>query len=287
MIKKLLVLFLLIWVPTAEANIQSVGYVDCYGGIDADGRYWQLLDHLERPLEDGDWVYAAWTGPDSAIDPPDSSGYPTGDDVKLPLAAERIEYSCFLLTVATWEPGYRDDTGQERHPHDGETIYCRIFDAPQESVGPETHYSDSQLHTVNWKKADEFYCLFPGDPGQGQTRTPLSASSVSGESSSVLSLTEVGLRQIPLFSQHPTVLLEYVVPADANVLLKIYDRTGREVTTLIDAFQHTGQYSQKWNSEDWPAGVYVAVLKVGDKRVLKRIVLLHSSTSSIDMNKKQ
>ena len=257
---------------TAEADSQTAGYVDCYGGSNADGEYWLLLDRSGQPLEDGDWAYAAWTGPDGKIDPPDARGYPTGDDVKLPVSAERIEYSSFLLVVATWEKDYRDEAGQERHPWDGETIYCRIFDDPRESVGPETHYSDSQLHELEWKMGDVFFCNFPGDPGEGRTGTPL--KDATARPSLSLSLTEVGLRQIPPHLLQPVMELQYAVPTDAEVSLRIHDQAGRSVAVLVEANQEAGLYSQRWSAEGWPAGIYLASLKVGNEMVRKRILLL-------------
>jgi len=157
---------------------------------------------------------------------------------------------------------------------DGEKIYCRIFDDPQESVGPETHYSDSQPHPVEWKMGDVFFCNFPGDPGEGRTAIPLRDAGGSAGSAPFLPLTEVGLRQSPPHLLQPAVQLEYVVPADADVSLKIHDRMGRQAAVLVDAPQKAGLHSQRWDAEGWPAGVYVAVLRVGEETVLRRIVLL-------------
>ena len=264
----------IIFLSAVEAAGLAAGYVDCYGGMDADGQYWQLLDRQDRPLEDGDWAYAAWTGPDGEIDPPDDRGLPGGDDVKLPVAAERIEYSSFMLVVATWEPGYKDETGQERHPVDGETIYCRIFDDPEESVGPRTHYSDSQPYAVTWKMGDVCFCQFPGDPGGGRVTTPLHAESGSDRPSTSLPLNAAGLRQIAPHLQHPAVELEYVVPADGAVSLKIYDRLGREAAALVEAERKSGLYTQRWDAERWPPGVYIAILRAGEETAYRRILLL-------------
>lgn len=163
---------LLLILSAAEAGAQA-GYCDCYGGIDADGQYWALLDVEGRPLEDGDWVYAAWTGPDGEIDPPGADGLPAGDDVLLPVGKEEVEYATFFLSVATWAPGTIDYEGNPRHPVTGDLIYCRLFDGPPDSLGPGNYYADSQTHEVVWKLGDVLYCLFPGDPGHGHTDTPL------------------------------------------------------------------------------------------------------------------
>jgi hypothetical protein len=242
--------------------------------VGADGEYWQLLDHEGRPLEDGDWAYAAWTGHDGQIDPPDAQGYPTGDDVKLPLSTERIEYASFLLVVATWERGCQDAQGRELHPVDGELIYCRIFDGPPGSIGPGSYYADSQLHAVTWKMGDIFHCRFPGDPGAGRTETPVPVGDVSTAPDVPGTVPELDLRQLYPHLANPAVELEYALPAAGPVSLRIYDVHGREVTVLADADREMGLYTERWDGGDLPAGIYIAVLASGDLEMAKKIVLL-------------
>jgi hypothetical protein len=271
--KMLMCLAAWIFIAAINAHAQQAGYCDCYGGMNAEGEHWKLLDHEGRPLEDGDWVYIAWTGHDGQIDPPDASGYPTGDDVKLPVATERIEYSSLFLVVATWEKGYRDTSGQDRHPMDGELIYGRIFDGPPESIGPGSYYADSQIHVVEWKMGDTFFCAFPGDPKGGHTNTPVPITSPTGRSSSP-SVTEAELRQIYPNLLRPALELEYTVPADGPVSLRIYDLNGRQAAALVDVEMRMGVYTERWDGEELPGGVYVAELKAGDEKVLKRIVVI-------------
>ena len=120
--KKWIVLIMMLVVFTvADAQAQP-GFCDCFGGMDADGNYWKLLDHSGHPLEDGDWVYALWVGPDGEVSPPDMNGSPTGDDVLLPVATESIEYSSFFFTVAVWWPGAVASLGDQKHPTDGDLV---------------------------------------------------------------------------------------------------------------------------------------------------------------------
>jgi len=154
---------------TAGGEIKSTGIFPhacfCYGGMDSSS-YWALLDHSGTPLQDGDYVYAAWTGPDGQIDPPATAkgiGAPTDDDSLLIEGV--IENGRFLVTATTWDLG-------RGHPEQGELIYCRIFDGPKGSLSPSNHYGDSQTFQVSYF-FDEFVCLFPGDPGSGHTDTPI------------------------------------------------------------------------------------------------------------------
>jgi len=162
----LAVLGVLLLVLTEQAVPEkATWWVDCCGGFDEQGEWWYLLDSEEHPLEDGYWAYAAWAGPDKEIDPPNAMGYPAGDDVILFQSGDYIEYGTFFITATAFDPEY------SYHPQEGELIYCRLFDGPESSIGPQNYYGDSQLYTVPRLLGRKFYCLFPGDPGGGHTDT--------------------------------------------------------------------------------------------------------------------
>ena len=164
----LAVLVLLLIVLTEQAvSEKATWWVDCCGGFAEEGEWWYLLDAEDTPLEDGDWAYAAWVGPDKQIDPPNAMGYPAGDDVLLFQSGDYVEYGTFYVTATAFDPEY------PYHPQEGELIYCRLFDAPKFSVGPDDYYADSQLFSVPRFLGIEFYCVFPGDPGGGHTDTPV------------------------------------------------------------------------------------------------------------------
>jgi hypothetical protein len=149
------------------------GLCDCYGGDEEEGDWWYLLDYDGYPLEDGDWVYAAWAGPDGEIDPPNVHGYPTDDDLLLQYQSMNyIEYSMFYITLTTFPPG----DARDRRPQYHDLIYCRMFDGPEGSIRPPNYYGDSQLYEVKYWPFEEFFCLFPGDPGGGHTDTPIKGS---------------------------------------------------------------------------------------------------------------
>jgi|GEM_PF-376323 len=148
----------------------------CIGGVDEDGFYWDLLDYQGNPLEEGDYVYAAWAGPDGQIDPPAASkgiGGITGDDSLLVEGfIEDWGFRGFGLTLDVWD-------SESRHPAIGDLIYCRIFDAPQGDLSLGHYYGDSQLYQCQRIDGEEFYCLFTGDPGNGHTDTPLAPLAVT------------------------------------------------------------------------------------------------------------
>ena len=134
-----------------------------------------LVDFNGTPLEVGDDVDAAWAGPDGQINPPILSkelGEVAGDDSLLVEGfIEDWGFRGFLLELDVWDP----DTG---HPAPGDLIYCRMFDAPKEQLTHANYYGDCQLYQCQHVDEEEFICLFPGDPGNGHTDTPLAPLSI-------------------------------------------------------------------------------------------------------------
>jgi hypothetical protein len=207
MSKLLLLAVVLSAFVSADAGAQHPGYCDCYGGWDPDlsPSYWYLLDFFGYPLEDGDWVYAAWTGPDGEVDAPDENGYPAGDDsLLLYQSMNYIEYGMFFVVVTTFPPG------DGRRPMSGDLIYCRIFDGPEGAITLGNYYGDSQTYEVQWvypPYGEEFLCFFPGDPGGGHTDTPVPEGEVP-----------VGLMSFKALGRDGQVLLEWRTASEADNL---------------------------------------------------------------------
>jgi hypothetical protein len=73
---------------------------------------------------------------------------------------------------------------------------------------------------------------------------------------------------------NPTTLINYDLPGDAQVTLKLYDVLGREVRTLVDAFVRAGYHQVSLNASDLASGFYLYRLKAGSYASVKRLVVL-------------
>jgi hypothetical protein len=254
-----------------SASGQHPGFCDCYGGFLADGTWWYLQDHSGADLQDGDWVYAAWAGEDGEIDPPDKLGYPTGDDFLVFQNDNNIEYGGFFITVTTWPPG---DTNR---PLTGDMVYCRIFDGPPGSIGPGNYYGDSQLFEIQYiapPEGQDFFCLFPGDPGGGHTDTPVPTGTAAPTGSDNAMPAGFILYQNYPNPFNPATEIRYSIPEDAQVTLKVYNIRGAQVAALVDDHQGPGEYSVHWNAVDLTSGVYLCVLDAGQRKAVRKMILL-------------
>jgi aminopeptidase N len=71
-----------------------------------------------------------------------------------------------------------------------------------------------------------------------------------------------------------TTTITYQLPRREQVVLKIYDILGREVTTLVDAKQYSGVYEYQWNPQNMASGIYFYRLNTGSVQMQKKMVLL-------------
>ncbi|MFQ5706197.1 MAG: carboxypeptidase regulatory-like domain-containing protein [bacterium] len=78
---------------------------------------------------------------------------------------------------------------------------------------------------------------------------------------------------------NPETSINYQLPKNSPVTLKIYNILGQEIRTLIDKKQAPGTYSVKWDGKDnfgrpVASGIYIYQLKAGDNTKLSRRMLM-------------
>jgi hypothetical protein len=185
----------------------------CYGGEDGV-TYWYLYDYDGYELEEGDYVYIAWVGPDGAIDPPATSkgvGDVTDDDVIVKEGAIH-DLAGFNIQITVWPPA-------SGFPEAGQVIYARIFDGPKASLTTANYYADAtNLHTLSGAAGDEYFAAFPGDPYYGYTDTPL----------------PVELMSFDAIGRDGEVLLEWKTATETNLLGFYIERDQEVVSELIE-----------------------------------------------------
>ncbi|HZW39912.1 MAG TPA: T9SS type A sorting domain-containing protein [Ignavibacteriaceae bacterium] len=73
---------------------------------------------------------------------------------------------------------------------------------------------------------------------------------------------------------NPFTTIEYYIPKDGFVSLKIYNILGKEVVTLINENKTIGKYNVVFNGEDLSSGIYFYHLSSVDFSEIKKFVLL-------------
>ncbi|MEO8513043.1 MAG: T9SS type A sorting domain-containing protein [Ignavibacteria bacterium] len=73
---------------------------------------------------------------------------------------------------------------------------------------------------------------------------------------------------------NPTTTIEYSIPKDAAVSLKIYDVLGKEVATLVNDQKAAGTYILNWNASSYSSGIYFYRVNAGEFTETKKMFLV-------------
>ena len=73
---------------------------------------------------------------------------------------------------------------------------------------------------------------------------------------------------------NPETTIEFYLPSQAFVSLKVYALQGTEITTLIAKNYPAGQHRIKWDAAGTPSGIYLLRLTIGDKTLQRKLVLM-------------
>lgn len=73
---------------------------------------------------------------------------------------------------------------------------------------------------------------------------------------------------------NPITKIEYELPKDIFIKIKIYDILGREVKTLVNEFKNAGSYIISFNGSEFASGIYFYRIQAGSFVSVKRMVLI-------------
>ena len=73
---------------------------------------------------------------------------------------------------------------------------------------------------------------------------------------------------------NPTTKIEYSIPEESFVQLKVYDILGNEVAKVVNQEQNAGTYKADFNAENLASGFYIAKLQAGNYTKSVKMTLL-------------
>ncbi len=73
---------------------------------------------------------------------------------------------------------------------------------------------------------------------------------------------------------NPSTAIDFSIPKESQVVLKIYNVIGQEVSTLVNGELHAGNYSFNFNAINLPSGIYLYRLNAGAYSATKKMILL-------------
>lgn len=73
---------------------------------------------------------------------------------------------------------------------------------------------------------------------------------------------------------NPNTLISYQLPANGFVTIKVYNVIGKEIATLVNEYQQSGNYSKEFNANGLTSGVYFYTIKSGSYSATKKMILM-------------
>ena len=73
---------------------------------------------------------------------------------------------------------------------------------------------------------------------------------------------------------NPSTSINLHVPMESDINVKVYDLSGRAVTTLLSGVQAQGDYNLTWNATEQASGMYLVRAEIAGTIAMQKILLL-------------
>ncbi|HEX2962319.1 MAG TPA: T9SS type A sorting domain-containing protein [Ignavibacteriales bacterium] len=73
---------------------------------------------------------------------------------------------------------------------------------------------------------------------------------------------------------NPSTTINYSIPWESFVELKVYDILGREVSTLVSQVQNEGKHEVQFEASGLPGGIYIYALRAGNYKASRKLLFL-------------
>ncbi|MFC2134616.1 T9SS type A sorting domain-containing protein [Bacteroidota bacterium] len=73
---------------------------------------------------------------------------------------------------------------------------------------------------------------------------------------------------------NPSTKIEFIIPDDEKVTIKVYDILGREVKTVLNEFREAGHHEIEFNASQFASGTYIYRLTTGSFSQIKKMQLI-------------
>ena len=86
---------------------------------------------------------------------------------------------------------------------------------------------------------------------------------------------------------NPSTHVQFTIPSDMNVALKVYDINGRLIDEIVNSNLTRGYYNFEWDANKFSSGVYFIQLRTGEKQEMQNDqlnIFLYNWWRSIDRN---
>ena len=107
--------------------------------------------------------------------------------------------------------------------------------------------------------------------GQGELYETINGGELTDVSSKYIVTEKFNLSQNYPNPFNPTTTIQYSIPKESFVTIKVYDVLGKELTTLVNERKPEGNYHVDFNASNFPSGIYFYRMQAGSFASTKEI----------------
>jgi photosystem II stability/assembly factor-like uncharacterized protein len=96
---------------------------------------------------------------------------------------------------------------------------------------------------------------------------------ITGVEKEIVNLKAFSLSQNYPNPFNPLTIINYTLPVDEIVLIKVYDVLGKKIAELVNEFKTAGEYSVQFDGSNLSSGVYFYSIVAGSNRQIKKMLL--------------
>ena len=156
------------------------------------------------------------------------------------------------------------------------TVACCFLVASATTVSSQTYEYDGQGRLTQVAYSDSMSVAYIYD----NTSNILSTTVAGDVATSVLEPGSDVLPKVFALQQNypnpfnPTTTIQFALPTESQVVLKIYNLLGREVATLVNEELQPGKYKVDFEANGLPSGVYFYRIQAGGFSKTRKLTLL-------------
>ena len=73
---------------------------------------------------------------------------------------------------------------------------------------------------------------------------------------------------------NPVTTIKFQIPENTFASLKVYDISGKEISTIVSEALTRGEYEYQWNASDFPSGIYFYSLETASYTQTRKMILV-------------
>ena len=268
------------WLPISYSNIEG-GYPGA-GIIDTDPIF---IDYDQRNLHLSKDSPCLDAGDPTADSDPDGTSTDMG---AFYLHQRDIEVDRLDITFEDIQTGTRDSAAVQITNRGMTTLQITgqsIF--PSENPffiglgGGDFELESDSMHTI-WlvyspnQQAEHIFALIinSNDPDEEEVQVNLMGSALGINLETGILPLEFGITDVYPNPFTQSVTITYSLAQARDIRFGVYNNSGREVIVLTEGYKAAGGYVTQFEAGRLPSGVYIAQLKGGGKRALRKLLLI-------------